>query len=138
MSRDRQPKEIKELVIDRATWHRGDGFRRSALLTPYDTQCCLGFLASEAGYKREEILNVPSPASLCRTLRIETPNLFPPGVFRGEWLGRAMGLNDDPRMADSERERLLTDHFKKIGIDLVFTGETSEKIRKFQEEEIKR
>lgn len=138
MTTDRQPNEVKTLYIDRSIWHRGiDVYPvESALVTKIGTQCCLGFFALALGYKKEEVCGVASPWALTRRSS-GLPNLFPPPID-GEhwWMTIAMRLNDSI-MDESDRERGLTEHFKKIGIDLVFVGETSEQIRLLQEQSAK-
>lgn len=144
MTTDNKPR-IEKLIVDRATWHRGIGPIPvpSALLTEIGTQCCLGFLASAVGYEDKALQGALSPSDLLRG----RPDLFPTGVcksWRGvrsvnsEWTDKAMTLNDTLEFNGNEpaRERAIADHFKQIGVEVVFVGETSAEINRLQQETV--
>lgn len=115
---------MKTLVIDRKTWFRGRGHVNSSLLRG-EAMCCLGFAAIQ----------------LCEAKPIDISGVASPQSTEGAVLGRfrklglvdlsglprntkecfdLMTLNDDPSILDNERESLLTERFRSIGIQAQF------------------
>ncbi len=113
---------MKQLVIDRTQWCRGDGVHSKLLTHIGERRCCLGFLAMTCGASREEILGRGSPQSI-PTVK------WPKRVIdsHGEntpWTDRAIEINDCEESTfqngPAQRERELIKHFRQIGYKLTF------------------
>lgn len=122
------------LKINRRRWLNGGNKNLvySKLLSPHnDRQCCLGFLAREVGYSKEEINDLGCPSDAAR----ETgDNKFPKGFLRWRrntlsepWIDtkvcrKMMDVNDDKEITNKLREEKLTKLFAKVGIKVEFFG----------------
>lgn len=139
---------MKELVIDRATWHNATYYdkRLSALYVPEtNTMCCLGFLCEKIGIDPQDMENVGEPVDLLTSSQLVGVRAkdvdeaiekgFPifwhtsitgkdrDGYLQERWVNYAVDLNDDPHIIPSERERRLIKLFGDNGWNLSFTGE---------------
>lgn len=121
-SNDSNAEPVKDYVIDRATWLRGEGAYRSSLLRPEDGKmCCLGQIALQRGYTEEEIRGRADPVGLpdwnenwpCRS---DDEGYF----FLLSTLEEMMEHNDDLKISDELRELDLIELGKELGWDLTF------------------
>ena len=114
-------KDVDSFVIVRSKWLRGS---EGVLLDDSGKKCCLGFYATSCEIKDEDILGVPSPASLINnksviweTKLLELYNNYyrPTGGCRD-----AILMNDDLGISEADREEDLIDTFNSMGIKLTF------------------
>ena len=123
------PKKLKEFTVSRKRWIRGedadDGMNDSCLYRASDKKmCCLGFLARSSGAKVENIFGVMDPAeSDCDSFS------WPEGILDTEYedeyrnsliTEKLMAANDDSTLTSREREKMLRELFKAIGIKVKF------------------
>ena len=105
-----------EIIIDRRTWLRGEGSRKSYLLrTEDDKRCCLGFYAKECGLPDSQIQERVSLRSLFFT-GSEIPNF--------NWLGANRRLYNDSK--DPKRKRELHDLLTEANDDEVISEQQRE------------
>lgn len=141
-----------KLTIDRKTWANGDlltiGGEQidSTLLDHSGSRCCLGFLGRACGIADDQMIGIGTP----QFVPISAVKKWPEGVVtpalenNTDWTKAAIAINDAPvdvpcigekylaevgalnypdvAPGDHYRERLLTAHFLKIGIELEFEG----------------
>jgi hypothetical protein len=134
---------MKTLTIDRSKWRTGgDDFiepqkdlGRTMLLNDKGQMCCLGFYSKQlGGLSDEEILNIDAPSTLAERcgygrmngdmLRLVKNDFC--GEFKTEntsFAEEAIAINDNERIENDVREIEIIQHFKRIGVDVVFTGE---------------
>ncbi len=114
---------LTSFEVDRGRWIHGTGGASSRLQRAEDgKRCCLGFLCIAAGVPERHIVNRIRPWSLGQH---EGAALIPEPLMRTDVNAPAVGLmqdNDDPTLTDVVRERRLITGFKRIGIELTFTG----------------
>lgn len=112
-----------DLIIDRSKWACGGRGGEPELLNDNGNMCCLGFLALACGYLPEDIQYKEVPR-----LVYGTTGKFPSSVLGAErlsnenspWVNVATQVNDNETLGNFERECILKDHFKLIGVDLTF------------------
>ncbi len=127
---------ILSFEIDRATWLHGETSRESYLERPSDgKRCCLGFLSLACGVPEEHIAG----KKIIGTLPLSATSLLPYALFQNLYVtSKLMLLNDillhagrpdllrhnidNPLSSDEEREQLLTETFREVGIEVTFTG----------------
>jgi len=108
-----------KLVIDRATWLRGEGSGPSKLLRKRDKKkCCIGFLCSALGVPDESMEGVGGSQRLFCDLpswltEMPTPT-HDPDLFE------AYHTNDDPTMDEETREQNITKIFAMHDIQVEF------------------
>lgn len=113
-------KEVKEFVIDRTVWLRGEGARDSRLLRPSDGKmCCLGIYLKACELKDEAISNLTVPASVGG--QVPQWLLFQPS-FEHTHVVDLMIDNDTPNLSEVEREASIVSGFEKNGIKVTFKG----------------
>ena len=111
-------KRIK-FTVDRARWVNGstsDHMGNSALLNEEGNMCCVGFLALACGLTEKQI-NL-EPAFICVSQSAQRGRKR---VIDAVEESDVYVTNDDHGNARS-RERKLTRLFRKIGVDVKFTG----------------
>ena len=118
---------MKQIIIDRNTWIRGEGSGLSYLLRKMDNhRCCLGFLSQQCGIPDKQLLGSPSVESaLCKEFGVVLPDELAFLMDRGNNSSLAyklMKLNDNHDISNEDRERQLTEEFAKQGFELVFTN----------------
>lgn len=121
-----------EFTIDRATWRCGDisvipenrhGEGETFLLNEDGCMCCLGQISIQLGAKQEWILNKYTPK--------QTQQILNPLTYKDAWdmldntvlASEAMAINDDEETTREQKEKLLTELFKKSGHTLAFIGD---------------
>lgn len=125
--------DVKKFTVNRKRWFRGKGDTKSALLTPSDKMCCLGFYARSCGLPKSQILNILSPMEV--HFQTETDDY---GVAVGKnknWhtklvkngvntktCQQLMVVNDNEELEDKKRESKIKALFKTIGITVKFEG----------------
>ncbi len=127
--------EQKILTIERAKWRRGGNshdmvvkFGGTRLLNDAGFMCCLGFDALACGLTRDQIAGKIFPSSLAsrglvdsesdygRT-RVKRNDNYPDLWDETEIVQRAMGHNDDPVLAEEDREALVRADLIELGWD---------------------
>ena len=103
-----------KVVVDRKKWYRGDRVHSLLLLTN-GKMCCIGFLARVLKYKPKDIRNI---ATLNGTAQIAIQEQFIDD--NEENLNKAYGINDEPTISDSVREKELKQIGKKMGVRFIF------------------
>jgi len=132
---------MKTLTIDRSKWRTGgDDFiepqkdlGRTMLLNDKGQMCCLGFYSKQlGGLSDDEILNLEEPRTLAERCGYDRMNddmmrLVKKGYEFGpehtSFTIEAITINDNERIENDVREIEIIQHFKRIGVDVVFTGE---------------
>lgn len=128
----------RKLVIEESKWYRGLG-PNSRLLVPEDGRmCCLGFDSLECGFTKDAIFNVTFPSHLSPASEKQAwlRDAVPSGVAIGKHYSPVendeeddrpsfqnviASTNDDQKITDDERKKLLTELFLTGGnIELVF------------------
>lgn len=121
---------MKVLTIDRSKWlcghelnlHKG---KDSMLVNHEGQMCCLGFLGTQYGGTEENMLELYTPAG-CQFVN------WPAGVLKNcedsPWTAVAVRINDNNELRDLDREMMLIDHFKAIGVSLQFTGHYTDQL----------
>jgi len=114
---------MKTFTISRKLWHRGKRKHPSALLVPQTGKmCCLGQIALQLGFSKDEIRNKPSPAALENREAFEKLNLVLLEVACSTGIGGSMmEINDEADLPDPEREAELRRLARKGGFKLRFT-----------------
>jgi hypothetical protein len=112
---------MEKLVIDRATWGRGQGNKMggsgdSCLLSPKTgKKCCLGFYALACGYSEIEIRGKAMPWSLDRSdPRYRQWQSDPSKISHGDPQAILAGLNDEPDVPDEIREAWIAEGFRVL------------------------
>lgn len=117
------------LIIDRAKWRTGGnpilnpnytGEGSTHLLNDQGYMCCLGFRCEQMGIPEQHLLNVGMPSGLYNLYDI--PDLINESGKNSEFAVQAVRINDDPSLSTKEREKAITEHFKKIGVIVEFKG----------------
>ena len=114
---------METLTINRKRWARyGSDKGESALLNEDGNMCCLGFLGRACGLKPTD-LRVGMPGDTYSGLH----HKWSKGVIGkrnpySRWASKAATVNDSDKYSPEKREAILVNHFKKIGIELKFTG----------------
>jgi hypothetical protein len=102
----------KVITIDREKWLRGSW--KSSLLNSEGKMCCLGMAARQCGFEEKDILQKDSPASIDWT-----PFLNRTGG-NNRLTMTMMSWNDKTIYTDAQREKKLTELFKRMGVTLKF------------------
>jgi hypothetical protein len=108
---------VVQVTVDRKKWLRGEGDTYSFLLRETDQKmCCIGFLAKQIGASDEEILN-------CSTLnQVHTNEANAYVDANGNDLAEAYRINDSDAYTDTNREELLVQLGKRMGVEFTFEG----------------
>jgi hypothetical protein len=123
-----------KLVIDRATWLRGEGSTNSYLLRLHDgKKCCVGFYALACGRPEKEIADIQTlhaqRADSWEAQRFEAdqpvPDIYRLYFVNDHEIGRTWPLpSTDPSMVypttEAERERLIAETFAKHDVEVEF------------------
>lgn len=134
---------MKTLTIDRSKWRTGGlrehqtGKGETLLLNKFGYMCCLGFYCLQAGVDKNTIKHQFNPANLQIELKDDDKNmrvlLSDYKDSFGEWnlentefADDAITINDNPDIDSKTREEQITEHFAKVGVEIVFVGEYSE------------
>ena len=114
-----------QFTVERSRWLRGLGAFKSGLLRD-GLQCCMGFVAEQIGVPCE--LRADSAGVASKPVRDLIEEALPDFVHRDRlgfldertWVRAAYGVNDNPDLADADREARLTQLFADNGHELVF------------------
>jgi hypothetical protein len=112
-----------KFVIDRAKWrHAGNPHKgKNHLLNEQGYMCCLGFVELQLGLDTTDILNADMPADTgCENILTRHGTGC---LLNNYFASKAMWINDMHSIDSPERERALTELFKKHGHEIVFEGE---------------
>lgn len=119
---------MKQLIIDRKTWLRGEGSDNSKLLRVEDgKKCCLGSFATQlAGLTEDQIAGVATPDGIAignwgKLLEIGTRTVCgksEPSPRPSPVCISLMSQND--RQDDPDKEQKLTELFASIGVAVTF------------------
>ena len=130
------------LVIDRATWGRGDGYSDSQLLRIRDgKRCCLGFYCQFLGVPDQDMLDVGQPCILPYSLQKQygildswlfmsatkaSPNSIPSEDlqllirYNDRKIGAPCTTKDITLMTEKYREKKIRDIFYKNNVKVTF------------------
>lgn len=112
-----------KLIIDRATWLRGEGYEDSKLYRPSDGKmCCLGFYSLACGLQQNDITELECPGSATDP---KINKKWP------KWLTKLensqtkecidlMEHNDNENISDKERENKIKTIFARHGVKVEF------------------
>ena len=118
--------DVKEFVIDRATWRRGCGPGCNVLRGKDGLQCAQGFYGAALGVADDHLLDVIYTVTPDKSLRAGDPSwpawLFDDAVDCEERHDLAR-INDSRDFTEEDRERLIVEHFAKHGVTVHFVGE---------------
>jgi hypothetical protein len=112
----------KVLTIQRSKWYRGQGSDESYLLNCAGQMCCLGFDALARGLSAEDIEIAGDPSGVSFAPEFYKEAMLVENIKNG-WLEcndavtKAIEHNDDPGIADAEREVLIREDLKALGWD---------------------
>ena len=121
-----------KFVVIRDKWARGRTNVSSELLNIMGNMCCLGFLGKACGYNDEDLKQVPSPGYIVyEYIDGKVLSKFPSSLVMLDAkhpfecrdtpaCRNLMKINDDEEISDQEREKLLTEKFLEIGIEVEF------------------
>ncbi len=110
----------KTVTIKRSKWLRGTG--EGCLLDDKGKMCCLGFLAREAGFSSDEILNKQQPQELSRCI-LNLSVILSEGMdalIETNICVVLMSNNDDRGIGEAAREEGIKEWGQKIGVDFKF------------------
>jgi hypothetical protein len=121
------------LVIDRAKWRTGGhsslnpshtGKGSTLLLNDEGYMCCLGFRCHQMGIPKQDLLGECTPEGLCELYTIPDLIYSDDGDIWADtsFTNDAIGINDDSELSIKEREKAITEHFKKIDVIVEFKG----------------
>lgn len=119
------------LIIDRAKWRTGAGGNfltgkgNTLLLNDEGFMCCLGFRCHQMGIPKNDLLGICTPGSFSLSSRYDIPDLIeekPWGWDNSSFVEDAVKINDDMFLTPEQREKAITEHFKKIGVTVEFKG----------------
>ncbi len=118
-----------KLVIDRATWLRGEGSEDSYLYRQSDEKkCCIGFYCLVVGLDIQRISGYQLPeylftgkdnadvAKLDRLLERKDTG----AIVDSEICGKLVSANDSERISDLERELKIAELFAQIDVEVEF------------------
>lgn len=124
-------KAPKTLVITRSRWRTGDyfvkfnpnnssGSKATNLYHPETKEmCCLGFFSRQCGVPLPKIKNLTTPEDTDLQIPILTYGV---NIIKNtSFTNTAMRINDAD-IPNEKREEMLTKHFAKKGIKVIFKG----------------
>lgn len=118
-------KDIKEFVVKRSQWLRGD-FENSYLSNDKGMKCCLGFYSCAAGFLDKDIKMQGAPNELVDssgkvwdTFLLESPTEDSESCNSNACFD-LMSINDDDTSDDAEKEFLLKEKFAEHGVKVTF------------------
>lgn len=131
---------MKELIIDRRTWRSGGdtqntphatGKGQTLLRNEFNYMCCLGFMCHQLGVPKKDLLDMGQPSSLAGKYKL-------PGLLKKKdgkpiqtnLTKEAIKINDLESLTRKEREKRLTELFKKKGIEVIFKNYYPRKIHR--------
>ncbi len=120
-----------KLKIDRSKWARGGIKGDAKLLNSQGNMCCLGFACLAAGVPEDDIKWQDVPGDLASEYKSDDdiPDGLHSFLFQddetGSWKNNclvddAVGVNDDTKINDEEREEKLKPILAKLGFDVEF------------------
>ena len=107
----------KSFTVSRRRWLRGDLHDSSLHRKSDHKQCCLGFLAREAGCSLNAIKGLGTPSEL-KDIRLK--KLVDVNGYDTPTCDKLIEVNDDPSFSDKIREKKLKSLFKRIGVKVNF------------------
>lgn len=118
-----------KIVITRSKWLRGSGSYASFLVRYSDGKmCCLGFLGVACGISAADMEGKAAPNHIKDhflkwpkgTLRENGMPHINNGFDNGPAIQAAIKHNDDPLLTDDNREELIRNNLKELGIEVEF------------------
>lgn len=111
-----------KVIIDRATWLRGEGPYKSSLLRAADGKmCCLGFAALACGIDKSYIIDYDAPCRFMGKWPTEVFKLME-FSFLAATVHRLMSTNDSVDIDDDAREAELIALAPAAGFEFEFVG----------------
>lgn len=123
---------MKTLTIDRSKWRTGgiaydETHGSTQLLNEKGYMCCLGFYCLQLGeVSKNEILGIALPEELNNVNVYDDAMLHlvhENDLRNTHFTEEAINMNDSEELTNEEREKNIQEHFKRIDVDVVFTGE---------------
>ena len=131
---------MKQLIIDRSKWRTGgEGYRHTGigdtqLLNDDGYMCCLGFYCLQAGVPQDKILNVGEPDDIVNVREfydksedfaflLVDRDYDDDSMINTDFTRTAIRINDKESITPDEREKMIKDHFKYMGIEVVYEGQ---------------
>lgn len=127
-----------KFTIDRSKWRCGgtDNYERECvrgrgqvkMLNDFGFMCCLGQVSRQCGVSDDKQQGMRTPSCLTNVPELlgllVTPHDGDESDYQSTDLAcDAMGINDDIRLSDDEREQQLTALFTKHGYEITFIGD---------------
>ncbi len=110
---------MRQLVIDRNRWYRGEGFGGGSLLQPDGKMDCIGFYAVACGVDPEN-LDVGTPAAIRAHLPREMSWLL--GDHWNSFECRMLGWANDMKMDEADREECIAGLFSHHEVYVEFVN----------------
>jgi hypothetical protein len=143
---------MKELIIDRAIWARGDVFAKEQvaagapcagnwLLDVAGKMCCIGIYLKSCGLPEERLKKVGEPVDVLNQATIDGAEVeLPkealwlletthgsedePSHTNSDTASALMAENDSDEVSEEDREKVIASIFAKVDIEVKFVGET--------------
>jgi hypothetical protein len=113
---------LKELVIDRRKWDRGNPDKYGgALLKEGGQMCCLGFYARACGLRKKDIFRIGMPINVRQEAPIRNKAAWNVLLHQEGIANRLSRTNDNKQTSDQEKEIGIKKDFKKLGVKVTFT-----------------
>lgn len=126
---------MKELIIDRSKWRFGgdhDGcdekYGSTELLNSKGYMCCLGFFSKDlCKVPKKYLKGVPTPECIHYKHKSKVHRFLNKDILKAyTFWDTAIGINDVFRGEKEERELLIINLFKEIGVSVSFINEYPE------------
>lgn len=109
--------ELKQLVIDRKIWLRGEGSLKSKLIRESDgKQCCVGIYLLSCGVEAKSIINRGAPKDCILPTEAQWVNRF----SHSQLTHKLYDVNDNKAMSEETRERKIAATFLECGVEVTF------------------
>jgi hypothetical protein len=114
-------KQIKQLVIDRQKWLKGESPDQSKLLRESDRKmCCLGFYLLSCGKVEAELLDIGEPMNLPEIPEEAQWLLKEDARCNSSTCIHLMQINDSKYTTEQQRELGIRDLFRSQNIEVTF------------------
>jgi hypothetical protein len=112
---------MKNLVIDRKIWLRGEDPETSRLFRKEDKKmCCLGIYLNKCRVSKKNLLDIQSPMSVNVSLPNQAKWLTNPSGDNSDLADTLMKRNDNRHITPKRREADIVAGFAKAGVKVKF------------------
>lgn len=106
---------MKDFVLDRSRWYRGQDNGARLLRAKDGMMCCLGLYLESCGVPHEELLEREYPSRVSGFIPEEAMwTVLSSDDLKVAW------TNDDSALSDDDREPKLVELFARHGVNLTF------------------